>query len=133
MNSDEIEKYIYNFTQRHVLTPDQNNYFRGIRRLIKNRRYAQTSRNKNKIKYDDVVDQLNAANEEITKLKSNNEFLVDKVISLENMLNSALDNNNRKSHFPYSSSSPTLSPSSTSTSSSPSSFADDNIELESMF
>lgn len=76
MNSKEIESYMQKIASVKHLTIAQDKELKKIRRLIKNREYAASSRMKKKNYVDDVEKQLSDARNESRELR-------DKVQSLE--------------------------------------------------
>jgi len=75
-SSTDYEVYINSITCLDPLTPSEQREMKRQRRLIKNREYAQTSRNKKKEQFEQISVQL-------TQLQDYNAQLVERVYQLE--------------------------------------------------
>jgi len=64
-----IENYIKSITNSRSLSPSEEKELKRIRRLIKNREYAQSSRDKRKQYMEDMEGQLNVVNQEKAALQ----------------------------------------------------------------
>jgi len=69
LDSAEIEEYIRNITSLKTLAPSEEKELKRIRRLIKNREYAQSSRNKKKQYMEEMEKKLSEVEEGRDKLQ----------------------------------------------------------------
>lgn len=86
MDSSEIEEYIKLISSNHTLPPSEEKELKSIRRLIKNREYAQSSRNKKK-QYMEEMEKKLAEVEEAKEVLQNR---VDQLESENKMLKTHL-------------------------------------------
>jgi len=70
LDSQKMETYIQAIHNEKTLTAAEEKELKRIRRLIKNREYAQSSRNKKKQHVEDMQSQINAVKDENDKLNS---------------------------------------------------------------
>jgi len=94
-SSKEYEDYVKNLAKEKPLTAAEAKDVKRQRRLIKNREYAQTSRNKKKELVGHMESQLDQLNAENGELRDRVETLDNKVKQLEDM-NSYLSEENRQ-------------------------------------
>lgn len=76
LDSQKIESYMRNLSNFRTVEPSEEKELKRIRRLIKNREYAQSSRNKKKVHMDELEKQ-------IKELQEKNNNLSQKCNSLE--------------------------------------------------
>jgi hypothetical protein len=119
-SSQEYDDYIKNISLKRPLTEREHKVSKKQRRLIKNREYAQISRNKKKTEYSQLstqIDQLNQYNSElmdrVNQLESENKRLKEensKLMELSNSLPPNLFSSLPLTDTPPLSQSPQLSP-----------------------
>eukprot|EP01105_Mastigella_eilhardi_P006965 TRINITY_DN18457_c0_g1_i1.p1 TRINITY_DN18457_c0_g1~~TRINITY_DN18457_c0_g1_i1.p1 ORF type:complete len:484 (+),score=157.58 TRINITY_DN18457_c0_g1_i1:91-1542(+) len=84
MSSNQIEAYIASVRTSGTLTPTMDRRLKKTRRAIKNREYAQQSRNKKKVLMDEIEKELNFSKSENTSLHAQVSALTTRNTQLEN-------------------------------------------------
>jgi len=82
-DSEKMENYLKQLLLNRKLSSEEEGELKKIRRLIKNREYAQSSRNKKRKNFDQAQTQLTEVSKENDDLRKRNEELESKMMSIQ--------------------------------------------------